>query len=339
VTEVQSVPTRRRSLIGAVVAVVFAALILLASLGVFSSHVVAKGTVISSITTKRYGNVLVVGGTANVGLSGFPLYAFSGDVDGRLGCGTTKAKGYDTGASVSISLTCTGPQNDLLDDVASDDWPALTTKAAPVAGVGVQQRLLGTIQRKGIGNQVTYAGHPLYLFDPASRPFVPQGEDFMETVSPLPPWHGYWYLVSSRTGEDAPGVAVLSSETLPSGKSALAVEEDANVDPTFVTLYDSSRTGSTTTCGASCLATWPKLLSSSMPTIGPGVDAADVAVVQQSNGLYSVTYQGRPLYLYAREKVTLRKDGRIDPKGSQGNGSGVAGPGGAMATVELIAHS
>jgi len=41
------------------------------------------------------------------------------------------------------------------------------TKGKPVAGRGVKASLLGEVFRKGVGEQVTYAGHPLYLFDPA----------------------------------------------------------------------------------------------------------------------------------------------------------------------------
>ncbi|HEV2260274.1 MAG TPA: hypothetical protein VGS06_44780, partial [Streptosporangiaceae bacterium] len=41
------------------------------------------------------------------------------------------------------------------------EWPAITTNGKPVAGPGVSQALLGRVFRKGVGWQVTYAGHPL----------------------------------------------------------------------------------------------------------------------------------------------------------------------------------
>src|ERR1700722_6460141 len=206
--------------------VVVVALFLLSSVGVFSSKPTPKETVVSSITSSRYGRVLVVGGSSTGGLYHFPLYEFSGDVHGHFGCATTKTVAYDLGAKESVPLTCTGPERDLLADVSSDDWPALTTSATPVAGPGVNPKLLGTVVRGGIGRQITYAGHPLYLFDPSSQPFAPQGENFIETVKPLPPWHGYWYLVSAMNGAPSPGVATIERETLPSGTRALAVEGD-----------------------------------------------------------------------------------------------------------------
>jgi len=328
---VQKVSTRQlaASLIGAA----FVLLVLLATLGVFTSKSVPKGTIVSVLSTAKFGNVLVVGGKVGVGLGGFPLYEFSGDVDGRLGCGTTKSKGYDTGASITVSLTCTGPQRDLLDDVSSDDWPALTTKAAPVAGPGVEKRLLGTVYRRGIGNQVTYDGHPLYLFDQPSSPFAPQGENFMETVPPLPPWHGYWYLVSSRTGAPAPGVATIEGEVLENGQHVLAVEEDAEVDHLAVTVYSATHVGVSSACTSICSTEWSPVLSSAMPRVEPDVDASSVGVTPISSGLFQVTYEGHPLYLYAKEKVLLRKGGRIDELATQANGEGVSGPGGFMSVV------
>jgi predicted lipoprotein with Yx(FWY)xxD motif len=42
-------------------------------------------------------------------------------------------------------------------------WPPLLTNGKPRAGKGVQSKLLGTTVRKS-GSQVTYDGHPLYLY-------------------------------------------------------------------------------------------------------------------------------------------------------------------------------
>jgi predicted lipoprotein with Yx(FWY)xxD motif len=48
-------------------------------------------------------------------------------------------------------------------------WPALTTSGHPTAGSGVKAALLSTIKLAGGAKQVTYAGHPLYLYAPASE--------------------------------------------------------------------------------------------------------------------------------------------------------------------------
>src|SRR5947209_7147561 len=48
-------------------------------------------------------------------------------------------------------------------------WPALVS-ARPSAGPGVRRGLIGTIAVRGVGRQVTYAGHPLYTYRLDNRP-------------------------------------------------------------------------------------------------------------------------------------------------------------------------
>jgi len=43
-------------------------------------------------------------------------------------------------------------------------WPALQSSGKPLAGSGVQSSQLSTITISGGRKQVTYAGHPLYLY-------------------------------------------------------------------------------------------------------------------------------------------------------------------------------
>jgi predicted lipoprotein with Yx(FWY)xxD motif len=45
-------------------------------------------------------------------------------------------------------------------------WPPVTTAAKPIAGVGVDESLFGTVKRKDGTTQVTYAKWPLYYFTP-----------------------------------------------------------------------------------------------------------------------------------------------------------------------------
>ena len=59
-------------------------------------------------------------------------------------------------------------------------WPPLMKKGALRAGTGVKAKLLGTTKRKNGTLQVTYRGHPLYLFklDHASGQIAGQGQNF-----------------------------------------------------------------------------------------------------------------------------------------------------------------
>ena len=76
--------------------------------------------------------------------SGFTLYEFTRDHGDRNSC-------------VSISG-------------CSETWPPLRASGRPSAGPGVKASLLSTIRLSGGGKQVTYAGHPLYMYSGDSGP-------------------------------------------------------------------------------------------------------------------------------------------------------------------------
>jgi hypothetical protein len=104
---------------------------------------------VSALSTSYYGSVLVWGGAAaeRAGDSGAPLYEFSGDANGKFGCTTRQVMGYSPFAS-SSRASCTGPESDFVNYVSGAEWPALTTTGDPVAGPGVDQKLLGTVHRR-----------------------------------------------------------------------------------------------------------------------------------------------------------------------------------------------
>jgi predicted lipoprotein with Yx(FWY)xxD motif len=55
-------------------------------------------------------------------------------------------------------------------------WPPLTTTGTPKAGAGVKASLLGTTKRSDGSREVTYAGHPLYIFAGDSGPGQTTGQ-------------------------------------------------------------------------------------------------------------------------------------------------------------------
>jgi predicted lipoprotein with Yx(FWY)xxD motif len=310
---------------------IFLAPLILSLAGPASSAASAPASAeVSVLSTTAYGSVLVVG---NGALKGFPLYAFSGDQGGTIRCGTSLAMGYDLGPITSMPLTCTGPESDLLKGVKSDDWPAFTSASRPVAGPGINSRLLSRVDRPGIGNQVTYNGHPLYLFDPVSQPFLPQGEGYMETSKPLAPWHGYWFLVSGA-GSFAPARARLEQGVLPDGAKVLSVVMDDNVSPLDVTLYGfRGEHSGASACGEKCSLTWIPLLTHGTPVAGPGINPGLVGTLRLSDTANQVTYRGRPLFLYAKEKVFLTPSIHLKSSGTAGNGEGLPGPSGATSVT------
>lgn len=292
-------------------------------------------TVVTVLSTTTYGSVLLVGGGAGNQLAGYPIYEFSGDAARRFACGRTTELGFDPGSNHDILLTCSGPMSDIIGNGYTDDWPTLTTTGAPVAGPGVNPKLLGSVFRRGIGRQVTYGGHPLYLFDTPSRPFVPQGERYMETVKPLPPWHGFWFLVSSQDGQPAAGPATVETETLSDGKRAVAVEMESNVRAMAVTVYSYSRDRSgTSACNGACALRWVPVLTTGRPHVAAGIDVNKVGVIHRSDGTDQVTYGGKPLYLYsAEEGVFAVAGGPPNQSGTAANGNGLVGPGGGTFSI------
>jgi predicted lipoprotein with Yx(FWY)xxD motif len=69
-------------------------------------------------------------------------------------------------------------------------WPPLMRKGKLSAGTGVKASLLGTTKRKNGKRQVTYKGHPLYLFklDHGAGQITGQGKNF---------FGGKWYVLNA----------------------------------------------------------------------------------------------------------------------------------------------
>jgi predicted lipoprotein with Yx(FWY)xxD motif len=72
-------------------------------------------------------------------------------------------------------------------------WPALQSSGKPKAGSGMRASLLSTIKLSGGASQVTYAGHPLYLYSGDSAP----GDTSYVGVSEF---GGSWYAIDAAGG-------------------------------------------------------------------------------------------------------------------------------------------
>ena len=135
----------------AVVAALVATAMLGAGLAAGSSA--AKGTTVKAAKS-RYGKIIVDG-------RGRTLYLFEKDKRGRSAC----------------SGTC------------ATYWPPLITKGTPIAVRGVERSLLGVARRADGTSQVTYGGHPLYLFVQDTKPGQTRGQDLHD-------FGAAWYVVS-----------------------------------------------------------------------------------------------------------------------------------------------
>lgn len=87
--------------------------------------------------------------------------------------------------------TCTGS--------CAATWPALTFSGQPTAGTGLDASMLGTAMRSDGKTQVTYNGHPLYIYSGDSAAGQTNGEGI----------GGVWFAVGS-TGSKLTGTAAAS---------------------------------------------------------------------------------------------------------------------------------
>ena len=87
------------------------------------------------------------------------------------------------------------------------------------------------------------------------------------------------------------------------------------VDGNGMTLYILTKDSpGTSTCYDTCAANWPALLASGQTAAGAGVDAAKLGTTTRTDGKTQVTYNGWPVYLFAK-----------DTQAGQTNGQGVNG--------------
>ena len=73
-----------------------------------------------------------------------------------------------TPATVGVTSTCTG--------ACATFWPPLIAPGAPTTGSGANASLIGTTMRQDGKAQVTYNGHPVYLYSGDHNPGDTNGE-------------------------------------------------------------------------------------------------------------------------------------------------------------------
>ena len=114
------------------------------------------------------------GRQATVGISNSGLGKILVNSQGR----TLYLFGKDSGTTSACTGACAG------------NWPPLRANGTPTLGTGADASLVGTIQRSDGKQQVTYNGHPLYLFKGDKKPGDTNGEG-------LTAFGGTWYVLSS----------------------------------------------------------------------------------------------------------------------------------------------
>jgi predicted lipoprotein with Yx(FWY)xxD motif len=179
-------------------------------------------------------------------------------------------------------------------------WPPLLTTQRPIAGPGVLAAALGTTTRPDGTLQVTYFGHPVYLFAfdlAAGAPSsLTNGEDLVDSAA-----LGIWTLLSA-SGAENPALATVTSETSTLG-TIVAYKSPSAFTPGPFTLYAfSADTATSSACTGACARAWPPLVTNTPPVAaaGSGVVQSHLGAILRTDGTFQVTYFGHPLYLFSR---------------------------------------
>ena len=110
---------------------------------------------------------------------------------------------------------------------------------------------------------------------------------------------------------DTPSAAATNTaaptSAAPAGPASVDLSKNATlgsflVDAKGMTLYIFTKdTPSTSTCYDKCAAAWPALLTTGAPVAGTGVDASRLGTTKRTDGAIQVTYNGWPLYYFAKD--------------------------------------
>jgi predicted lipoprotein with Yx(FWY)xxD motif len=264
----------------------------------------SKGSVVN-VLDGPFGPMLVAGSGPSAGTA---LYAITSDHGTTFGCTTTKQ------SVEGKPYVCTGPESS-----SHADWPAYTTTATPVAGPGVKQSRLGEVNRAGVGEQVTYAGHPLYLFD--SIPGIPTGENWDEPS--IPADHGMWWLLSP-SGANLGSEGVLATVTI-KGQEYLGLQviDAGGVITVPVYAYSGG-----TSCTGQCAVDFPPVYAQGSPGLAEGLSGT-AGLVTRADGSQQRTWNTKPLYVFGSEGLSVGANGLV----VAGNGNGVKESGGSFALI------
>ena len=141
----------------------------------------------SDQATAASGSSSTAGGSSTIGVS---------DVGG-LGKILVDSKGR----TVYMFKKDTGPKS-TCSGACAMEWPPVTTSGKPSTGSGVSASMVGTTKRSDSSTQVTYNGHPLYLYSGDTKPGDAAGQN-------LDFFGAKWYVVSAA-GDQVNGKATSS---------------------------------------------------------------------------------------------------------------------------------
>jgi predicted lipoprotein with Yx(FWY)xxD motif len=165
-------------------------------------------------------------------------------------------------------------------DQCATNWPPLTVKSADeiVPGVNLLGKF-GTLTRKDNTLQVTYNGMPLYYYAKDKAIGDASGEGVSDS----------WYTIVPET------VGVSKNKDL----------GDILISYDGMTLYTYAKdSAGTSTCTGDCAKAWPPFTVLPEERLAASADVkGKLDTIKREDGGLQVTYNGMPLYVYAKDKV------------------------------------
>lgn len=182
-------------------------------------------------------------------------------------------------------LTKDSPNTSNCYDKCAQSWPPILSSAAPTLKEGLNSALVATTQRTDGTSQLTYNGWPLYYYGKDLQP----GDVNGQAVGKV------WWVISAEGNPVKPsGLEVSKNDKLgnfladDAGRTVYAFTKDSK---------------DTTVCYDKCEQSWPPLLSLGQPTMQGAVNTGLIGTIQRKDGTMQVTYNGMPLYYYAKDQA------------------------------------
>ena len=122
-------------------------------------------------------------------------------------------------------------------------------------------------------------------------------------------------LLATACSPQVPATVAVQPTTMPTavvpatGSTLLKLGKDASlgsflVDDKGMTLYLFTKdTPNTSNCYDKCATSWPPLLTTGNPVSSDGIDASKLGTTKRKDGAVQVTYNGWPLYYFAKDKA------------------------------------
>ena len=164
-------------------------------------------------------------------------------------------------------------------------WPPLITVEDPEPGEGVAESRIGTISRGGGAKQVTYNGWPLYYYAKDEKPGDTMGQDV----------GGVWFVVTTDGGATYTSAPVNAMENGAFGTILM----DAAGRSLYLFTKDERNVSN---CAGGCALAWPPLITVEDPAPGEGLAESRIGTIKRPDGSKQVTYNGWPLYYYAKDE-------------------------------------